>query len=79
MDFIKLQPNQRYQYLLQKQYIEAISFYEDAIAANPTEITNYWYLGLTHLLQGNEEEAQTTWLFATAELEEEEQFAQYSN
>ncbi len=78
MDFIKIQYNQGYQYLLQEKYIEAINFYEEAIATNPTEITNYWYLGLTHLLQGNEEEAQATWLFSTAEVEEEQLF-QYSS
>lgn len=61
---MQLQVNQGYQYLLQGKYTQAISFYEEAISAHPTQITNYWYLGLTQLLQGNEEEAQTTWLLA---------------
>lgn len=78
MNFINIQYNRGYQYLLQEKYIEAISFYEEAINTNPTEITNYWYLGLAYLLQGNEEEAQATWLFSTAEVDEE-QLAQYSS
>jgi len=70
MNSIKLQPNQGYQYLLEEKYIEASSFYEEAITANPNVITNYWYLGLIHLLQGDEEEAQVTWLLAMAEVDE---------
>jgi predicted O-linked N-acetylglucosamine transferase (SPINDLY family) len=53
---------QAYNYLLQKDYISAVKTYEQAIADNPTTITNYFYLGLLQLLQGQETEAQFTWM-----------------
>mgnify|MGYP006422529873 CR=1 FL=1 len=48
-------------------YEEAATFYEREIEANPEETSNYWYLGLIFLLQGQEAEAQMTWLSAMAE------------
>ncbi len=53
-----------YQCLIQGEYTQAATFYEQAVDACPTVMSNYWYLGLTLLLQGQEEEAQTTWMLA---------------
>ena len=53
-----------YQYLLQGEYSQSVAFYKLAIEACPTIMSNYWYLGLTLLLQGQEEEAQATWMLA---------------
>ena len=53
---------QAYSYLLQKDYSNAIDIYEQAIAAQSEVITNYFYLGLLQLLQGQESEAQFTWM-----------------
>jgi tetratricopeptide (TPR) repeat protein len=50
------------EYLAQGQYDEAIHLYEQCIEANPGEMSNYWYLGLAWLLQGQELEAQSVWL-----------------
>lgn len=65
------QSQKAYQYFLQEDYREASRLYEQEIEANPTEITNYWYLGLTQLLLGEEEAAQATWLSAMLEAEPE--------
>ncbi len=61
------------QYLLQGYYSQAASLYEQAIAREPTVKSHYWHLGLLLLLQGQEVEAQTTWLLAIAEVEESAQ------
>jgi tetratricopeptide (TPR) repeat protein len=55
---------QAYQYLIQGEYGQAATLYEQAIEAYPTVKSSYWYLGLTFLLQGQEVEAQTTWMLA---------------
>jgi len=60
------------QYLTAGNYTKAAQLYEQAIAAEPTVQSNYWYLGLTLLLQGQEIEAQTTWMLAMGEGEAEE-------
>lgn len=52
----------------QNKYSEAIALCEQSIAAEPTVSSNYWYLGLAFLLQGQETEAQLTWLSAIAEV-----------
>jgi predicted O-linked N-acetylglucosamine transferase (SPINDLY family) len=49
--------------LLQENYQQLASFYEEAIDVDPDNVDNYWYLGLAYLLLGKEEEAQTTWFF----------------
>jgi predicted O-linked N-acetylglucosamine transferase (SPINDLY family) len=41
--------------------IQSIEFYEAAILADETEIDNYWYLGVSYLLAGREDDAQATW------------------
>ena len=53
---------QAYNYLLQKDYSKALSIYEQAISDEPEVITYYFYLGLIQLLQGQETEAQFTWM-----------------
>jgi predicted O-linked N-acetylglucosamine transferase (SPINDLY family) len=61
-----------YQQLSQENYLEASQLYERAIELEPENITNYWYLGLTHLLQGKQEEAQTIWFYVFSQLDGEE-------
>lgn len=56
-----------YQYLQQKDYAQAINIYEIAIAHEPEVITYYFYLGLLQLLQGQEAEAQFTWMTCISE------------
>jgi predicted O-linked N-acetylglucosamine transferase (SPINDLY family) len=41
--------------------IQSSEFYESAILADETIASNYWYLGISYLLIGNEEEAQAAW------------------
>lgn len=59
-------------YLSQDKYSEAVALYEQSIAADPIVISNYWYLGLALLLQGQELEAQLTWLSVMTEAEQEQ-------
>ncbi|MDY6940331.1 MAG: glycosyltransferase [Cyanobacteriota bacterium] len=49
-------------FLIEGEYLQAETLYEEAIEAEPEERSNYWNLGLALLLQGQEVEAQTTWL-----------------
>ncbi|MEG3857897.1 O-linked N-acetylglucosamine transferase, SPINDLY family protein [Microcoleus sp. herbarium12] len=63
---------QAHKYLLQKNYGQAGNLYEQAIEAEPEIKSYYWYLGLMLLLQGQELEAQTTWLLGMADGELEE-------
>ncbi|WP_414754766.1 O-linked N-acetylglucosamine transferase, SPINDLY family protein [Anabaena sp. CCY 9910] len=64
-------PNQWYKRaeksFLAGNYHQAASLYEEAIAIEPEIKSYYWYLGLMLLLQGQEVEAQTTWLMAIME------------
>lgn len=53
-------------------YNQAAQLYEQAISANPEKRQNYWYLGLMLLLQGQEEEAHTTWLLGMMEGDSEQ-------
>lgn len=55
----------------QNQYEKAAELYSQAIEAEPEVKSHYWHLGLMLLLQGEEAEAQTTWLVALAEGEPE--------
>jgi predicted O-linked N-acetylglucosamine transferase (SPINDLY family) len=52
------------QYFLEKNYTAAASFYQQAVEVEPHIKSHYWHLGLILLLQGEEAEAQTTWLMA---------------
>lgn len=63
---------QAYQYLIQGEYGQAVTLYEQVIEAYPTVKSSYWYLGLTFLLQGQEVEAQTTWMLAMVNGEPEQ-------
>jgi len=54
-------------YVKDKNYHKAAQLYEQAINVNPNCKLNYWQLGLILLLQGREEEAQATWLFAMSD------------
>jgi predicted O-linked N-acetylglucosamine transferase (SPINDLY family) len=58
----------------QKHYIQAVSCYEQLTQLEPDEVGHYWHLGLSHLLAGNEAEAQVTWMMAisAAELDQVE-------
>lgn len=56
---IQQQPCQN---LIERDYIGAANIYEQAIEAEPNNRFNYWYLGLALLLDGQEIEAQATWL-----------------
>jgi predicted O-linked N-acetylglucosamine transferase (SPINDLY family) len=49
-------------FFTQGDYVKAACLYEQGIQAEPEQATYYWYLGLALLLQGNEADAQTTWL-----------------
>jgi predicted O-linked N-acetylglucosamine transferase (SPINDLY family) len=48
-------------------YSQAANLYEQAIEAEPDTKSYYWHLGLLLLLQGQEAEAQTTWLLGMAD------------
>jgi predicted O-linked N-acetylglucosamine transferase (SPINDLY family) len=61
-----------HQLRLQGNYIQAAKLYEQAIEDEPSVKSHYWQLGLMLLLQGQEVEAQTTWLLAMTEGESEE-------
>jgi len=60
------------EYLLSGNYASAVNLYEQAIYTSPDIKSYYWHLGLILLLDGQEEQAQTTWLLAIAEGEPEE-------
>lgn len=62
---------QAYQYLIQDDYIKATNLYEQAVAAEPNIKSYYWHLGLLLLLQGQEVEAQMTWMLPLTEVQPE--------
>ncbi|MEH1829307.1 MAG: tetratricopeptide repeat protein [Nostoc sp.] len=64
--------NQAKQYLIQERYSQAAHLYEQAIAIEPNTISYYWHLGLLLLLQGQEAEAQMTWMLPMTEADEEQ-------
>lgn len=55
---------QAYHCLIQGESTQAATLYEQAIEACPSIMSNYWYLGLLSLLQGQQVEAQSTWMLA---------------
>ena len=67
---------QAYEYLLKKDYASAASLYEQAIADAPEDVINYFYLGLLQLLQGQEADAQFTWMVC---INDEADFDQIEN
>ncbi|MEH2045644.1 O-linked N-acetylglucosamine transferase, SPINDLY family protein [Nostoc sp.] len=64
--------NQAEQYFIQEKYSQAAQLYEQAIAIEPNAISYYWHLGLLFLLQGQEAEAQMTWMLPMTEADEEQ-------
>ncbi|HEY9700544.1 MAG TPA: glycosyltransferase 61 family protein [Trichocoleus sp.] len=52
-----------------EQYAAVVDLCTQTIAANPDLLTAYWYLGLAYLLQGEEAEAQATWILVLADAE----------
>jgi len=69
---LKTWQQQATQYLIQGDYSRAASLYEKVIAAEPEVRKHYWYLGLLLLLQGQEAEAQMTWLLPMTDGEPEQ-------
>ncbi|MCL1466807.1 O-linked N-acetylglucosamine transferase, SPINDLY family protein [Argonema galeatum] len=63
---------QAYQCLVQGDYTQAASLYEQVIASEPDIHSHYWHLGLMLLLQEKEAEAQMTWFSVIASGETEE-------
>jgi predicted O-linked N-acetylglucosamine transferase (SPINDLY family) len=63
-------------YWANEQYLQAAALYEQAIEQDPSVVWHYWYLGLAELLQGQEAEAQTTWLAGISEIATDPSFAQ---
>ncbi len=55
---------QAHEFLLKGDCHQVAKLYEDAIQAEPDNISHYWHLGLSYLLQEHEEEAQMTWFLA---------------
>lgn len=57
------------EYMAQGKYAEAAEIYEQAIAADAANQTDYWHLGLAMLLQGDEAAAQFAWMTPLMEAE----------
>jgi predicted O-linked N-acetylglucosamine transferase (SPINDLY family) len=53
--------------IAQERYQDAIALYRQCLTDNPSQPSNYWYLGLALLLNGQEAEAQDVWLSALLE------------
>ncbi|MEH2137241.1 O-linked N-acetylglucosamine transferase, SPINDLY family protein [Nostoc sp.] len=64
--------NQAEEYFLQENYLQASKLYEQAIVIEPKTISYYWHLGLILLLQGQEVEAQMTWMLPMTDADEEQ-------
>ncbi|MDZ8105960.1 MAG: O-linked N-acetylglucosamine transferase, SPINDLY family protein [Nostoc sp. DedQUE12a] len=64
--------NQAEEYFIEENYLQASKLYEQAIVIEPNTISYYWHLGLILLLQGQEAEAQMTWMLPMAEADEEQ-------
>lgn len=63
---------QAYACLKQGDYAGAANLYEALIATEPAVQSHYWYLGLVYLLQGQEAEAQATWMLPMMDAEAEQ-------
>lgn len=61
------------QYFQAGDYGHAAALYEQGIETEPEQLSHYWSLGLAYLLQENEAEAQTTWLYALSQGDETQQ------
>ncbi|MEH1832197.1 MAG: O-linked N-acetylglucosamine transferase, SPINDLY family protein [Nostoc sp.] len=69
---LTLLEQQAQQYFIKSNYNQAASCYEQAIEIEPEVKSHYWNLGLMLLLQGQEAEAQMTWLLGMGEGEAQE-------
>ena len=58
-------------WLLRDDYPAISDFYERLIETYNDSYVDYYYLGLAYLLQGKEEEAQTTWLYILTQVPED--------
>jgi predicted O-linked N-acetylglucosamine transferase (SPINDLY family) len=58
--------------LVEKDYAQVISIYEQTITAEDDDPCLYWYMGLAYLLQGDEELAQTTWWYRISQSNQEQ-------
>jgi predicted O-linked N-acetylglucosamine transferase (SPINDLY family) len=56
----------------QGYYLQAVQLYEQLVDQQPAQIEAVWYLGLSHLLSGDETSAQLTWMMALSEAEPEQ-------
>jgi predicted O-linked N-acetylglucosamine transferase (SPINDLY family) len=65
--------------LCSEMYDKAISLLEDWIEKYPQEKSFYAYLGLVHLLQRNEEDAQSTWMAPCLGFEEDVELLEWVN
>ncbi len=63
---------QALEYLTTEDYTRAITLYQKIVDLEPASRSAYWYLGLALLLQGQEIEAQVTWMLVIGEGNEEE-------
>ncbi|MEH2069207.1 MAG: O-linked N-acetylglucosamine transferase, SPINDLY family protein [Nostoc sp.] len=63
---------QAQQHSMKGNYNQAARCYEQAIETEPEVKSHYWNLGLMLLLQGQETEAQMTWLLGMGEAEAEQ-------
>ncbi|UBF27735.1 hypothetical protein K9N68_07425 [Kovacikia minuta CCNUW1] len=66
IDLVNCQ-QQATQFLLNGDYNQAVNYYQQLFEAEPEVKAHCWYLGLALLLQGQEAEAQTTWMLAMVE------------
>jgi predicted O-linked N-acetylglucosamine transferase (SPINDLY family) len=56
--------------ILNHDKIQSSEFYEAAILADETIVNNYWYLGISYLREGREEDAQAAWFVPFDEADE---------
>ena len=53
--------------LFEHRSLQSIEFYEAAISTDETIVSNYWYLGLSYLLVGREDDARAAWFVPLAD------------
>ncbi|TVP60715.1 MAG: O-linked N-acetylglucosamine transferase, SPINDLY family protein [Nodularia sp. (in: Bacteria)] len=72
MNTLENQAKQAFESIQQGEYYQAGEIYQGLINSQPDVKEYHWYFGLSLLLQGQEAEAQTTWMLAIFEGEETE-------
>ncbi|MDB9518816.1 tetratricopeptide repeat protein [Roseofilum reptotaenium CS-1145] len=63
---------QALEYFVTQDYAQAVTLYQNWLDMYPECREGYWYLGLALLLQGQEIEAQVTWMLVIGEATDEE-------